>query len=264
MSALAHPAYGQLREVSAVASVLLENNPSEMTLDGTNSWVLRAPGEDACVVVDPGYHDEQHLDELARVAGDVALVLLTHHHGDHSEGAPHFAERVGAPVRAFDQELCRDGDALSDGELLSVAGLEIGVLHTPGHTGDSICLDVHHDSARQVLTGDTILGHGTTVLTDLGDYLRSLRKLSELEAGVLGLPGHGPELPDLRATVHAYRAHREERLDQVRGALKQLGADAGPRQIVELVYADVDRALWPAAEFSVRAQLEYLRSEGEL
>ncbi len=73
------------------------------------------------------------------------------------------------------------------------------------------------------------------------------------------LPGHGPELPDVAAAATEYLAHREERLLQVRDALEQLGPDAAPRQVVELVYADVDRAVWPAAELSVRAQLDHLR-----
>lgn len=115
----------------------------------------------------------------------------------------------------------------------------------------------------QILTGDTILGRGTTVLHDLGDYLRSLRKLIALPDGTPGLPGHGPELPDLPATAREYLAHREQRLDQVRSALGTLGEDATPRQVVEVVYADVDRALWAPAEASVRAQLEYLRSSSE-
>lgn len=264
MTTLAHPAYGQLRQVTDLAAVVLENNPSEMTLDGTNSWILRAPGEQASVVIDPGHHDEEHLAKLVDAAGEVAVVLLTHHHGDHSQGAPWFGERVGAPVRAFQPNLCAAGDPLTDGERITVEGLQIEVLHTPGHTADSVCFQVRHGGRAQVFTGDTILGYGTTVLTDLGDYLRSLHKLAELEHDALGLPGHGPELPELLATVRAYRAHREERLDQVRGAVARLGPDAGPREIVELVYSDVDRALWPAAEFSVRAQLDYLRSEGEL
>lgn len=250
------PAYGVLRQVSPTASVLLENNPSSMTLEGTNSWVLRAPGASGSVVVDPGYEDLEHLMLLAG-AGPVELIILTHHHPDHAEGAPWFAERVGAPVRAFDETLCLDGKSLVDGEVVEAGGLEIGVLHTPGHTDDSLSLLV----GEQVLTGDTILGRGTTVLHDLGDYLRSLRKLIELPAGTLGLPGHGPELPDLPGTAREYLAHREERLDQVRAALKVLGADATPRQVVEVVYADVDKALWVPAEWSVQAQLEYLRSE---
>ncbi|WP_409495253.1 MBL fold metallo-hydrolase [Amycolatopsis sp. cmx-11-12] len=250
------PAYGVLRQVTPTASVLLEHNPSSMTLEGTNSWVLHGSGAAGSVVVDPGHEDIEHLTLLAET-GAVELIVLTHHHPDHAEGAPWFAERVGAPVRAFDESLCIGGKSLVDGEVIEAGGVRLSVLHTPGHTGDSICLV----SDGQILTGDTILGRGTTVLHDLGDYLRSLRKLIELPDGTTGLPGHGPELPDLAATAREYLAHREERLNQVRSALKVLGADATPRQVVEVVYADVDKALWAPAEWSVRAQLDYLRSE---
>jgi glyoxylase-like metal-dependent hydrolase (beta-lactamase superfamily II) len=114
-----------------------------------------------------------------------------------------------------------------------------------------------------VLTGDTVLGRGTTVVAHpdgrLGDYLDSLRSLAELPPGTVVLPGHGPELPDAGDVARAYLAHREQRLDQIRAALAELGPDATPPQVVERVYADVDQVLWPAAELSVRAQLEYLR-----
>ncbi|MTD55957.1 MBL fold metallo-hydrolase [Amycolatopsis pithecellobii] len=253
---MTHPAYGQFRQVSPGVSVLLENNPSSMTLEGTNTWVLRAPDADRSVIVDPGYHDLDHLTKAAD-AGPVALIVLTHHHADHSEGAPWLAEQVGAPVRAFDPALCQGDESFVDGEVISAAGLEIEVLHTPGHTDDSVCLRF----GDHVLTGDTILGRGTTVLADLGSYLRSLRRLLELPSGLRGLPGHGPELADLKTTARQYLDHREERLNQVRAALELLGQDATPRQIVEHVYADVDQALWAPAEHSVRAQLGYLRSE---
>jgi glyoxylase-like metal-dependent hydrolase (beta-lactamase superfamily II) len=259
----AHPAYATLRKVSPVASVLLEENASTMTLEGTNSWILRSPGAPGCVVVDPGHEDPEHLDRLAGV-GDVELVLLTHHHPDHAEGAPSFAERVGAPVRALDPALCRGAGLLEPGEVVAAAGLELLVLHTPGHTADSVSLRFEHEGRAHVLTGDTVLGRGTTVLTDLGDYLRSLRTLVALPADTLGLPGHGPELADLAATAQEYADHREQRLNQVRGALRELGTEASARQIVELVYADVDRALWAPAEASVLAQLQYLKSTGEL
>lgn len=253
---MTHPAYGEFRRVSPSASVVLENNPSAMTLEGTNTWVLRAPDAADCVIVDPGYHDLDHLPKLTE-AGPVALILLTHHHPDHTEGAPWLADQVGAPVRALDPALCRAAESFVDGERIVAAGLEIEVLHTPGHTEDSVCLrfDDH------VLTGDTILGHGTTVLADLGSYLGSLRRLLELPQGLRALPGHGPELADLTTTAREYLDHREQRLNQVREALEALGADATPRQIVEHVYADVDQALWAPAEHSVRAQLGYLRAQ---
>ncbi|MBV8932498.1 MAG: MBL fold metallo-hydrolase [Kutzneria sp.] len=254
-----HPAYGVLRAVTGAASVLLAENPSEMTLDGTNTWVLRAPDSASCVVVDPGPDDRRHLARIAD-CGPVAKVLLTHGHPDHAEGARRFADMVKAPVLALDPALRLGSEGLADGEVLSVAGLEIRVLTTPGHTADSLCLHIEHDTAPAILTGDTILGRGTTVVERLGDYLGSLRRLAELAPGTTVLPGHGAELSDAGDAARAYLAHREQRLAQVRAAVERLGPEATARQIVELVYADVDRSLWPAAEWSVSAQLEYLRT----
>jgi glyoxylase-like metal-dependent hydrolase (beta-lactamase superfamily II) len=260
-----HPAYGELRAVTPLASVLLERNPSPMTLEGTNTWVLRAPGERDCVVVDPGDDDPAHLDRVA-AQGPVALVLLTHRHPDHAAGARRFAALTGAPVRALDPSLVLGSEALGDGDVVAAAGCELRVLATPGHTSDSLSflLDDPGADGQAVLTGDTVLGRGTTVIAHpdgaLGPYLASLRRLAALPDGTAVLPGHGPELPDAPAAARHYLAHREERLDQVRSALRALGPEASARQVVERVYADVDEALWWAAEASVRAQLAYLRS----
>jgi glyoxylase-like metal-dependent hydrolase (beta-lactamase superfamily II) len=254
-----HPAYGELRQVTPSAAVVLEDNPSAMTLEGTNTWLLRAPGASTCVVVDPGYEDVPHLTRVAEAAGEVELILVTHHHPDHVQGAAWLATRVEAPVRAFEPSLCTGAPALTDNEVVDAAGLSIQVLHTPGHTEDSVCLTA--DGA--VLTGDSMLGRGTTVISDLGAYLGTLRRLATMPPGMAALPGHGPELPDVAATAREYLAHREERLDQVRAALRELGPDATARQIVEHVYRDVDESLWTPAEWSVRAQLDYLRSTGE-
>jgi hypothetical protein len=76
------------------------------------------------------------------------------------------------------------------------------------------------------------------------------------------LPGHGPLLADPAGVLDFYIAHRQERLAEVRAALA--AGDRTPEQIVERVYMDVDRSLWPAAQWSVRAQLGYLNSQGEL
>jgi glyoxylase-like metal-dependent hydrolase (beta-lactamase superfamily II) len=260
---MVHPDYGRLREVTPLAAVLLEENPSPMTLEGTNTWVLRAPGERECVVVDPGDDDPEHQRRVA-AHGPVALVLLTHRHHDHAAGARRFAELTGAPVRALDPSLVLGSEALGDGDVVAAAGCELRVVATPGHTSDSLSFRLDGPGAGPaVLTGDTILGRGTTVIAHpdgaLGPYLASLRRLAELSDATAVLPGHGPELPDAPAAARRYLAHREERLEQVREALRTLGADATARQVVERVYVDVDRVLWPAAEASVRAQLAYLR-----
>lgn len=246
-----------LRPVTATAGVVLAPNPGPMTLEGTNTWVLRAEDSESCVVVDPGPQLEGHLVEVAR-HGPVAVVLLTHGHPDHSEGARRFAELTGAPVRALDPAHRLGDEGLVDGDVVAAAGLELRVLGTPGHSSDSLSFVV--DDA--VLTGDTVLGRGTTVVAHpdgvLGDYLASLRRLRELGDRTV-LPGHGPELAHAGLAAEAYLAHREQRLDQVRAAVAA-GADSAER-VVEVVYADVDRVLWPAATLSVRAQLAYLRGE---
>jgi len=255
---VSHPLYGQLRPVTPYASVLLARNPSPMTLDGTNTWLLRAPGFGSCLVIDPGPDDPDHLRAVVAAAGEVTGILLTHGHLDHSAGAAALRALTRAPVRALDPAQRLGGEGLGEGDVVAAAGVEVRVLATPGHTSDSLCFGV----GDAVLTGDTVLGRGTTVVAHpdgrLADYLDSLRRLQELGTRAV-LPGHGPELPDLAAVTSAYLAHREERLEQVRAALEQLGPDASAMDVVRVVYADVDPVLWPAAELSVRAQLEYLR-----
>jgi len=270
--------------VAPFAGVLRADNPGPMTLDGTRSYVLGAPGTPGRVVVDPGPDLEPHLAALAE-AGPVDLVLVTHRHADHTGGLARFRALTGAPSRGALPEFTAAGAGgaavgpLADGEVLDVAGLRIEVLATPGHTADSVCLVVSAPgepaSGTVVLTGDTVLGRGTTVLAEpdgsLRDYLASLDRLAALglPGPVPGLPGHGPVVPDLGAAVHAYREHRLERLDQVRSALTAVGAtlpdgDADlPAALLDAVtgavYADVDPSVLPAARSSVRAQLEYLR-----
>lgn len=236
-------------------------NPGPMTLEGTNTWVVDGP--DGLLVVDPGPALPEHADAVvALTGGSAACVLLTHRHADHSEGAAALAGALGAPVRATDPACCSPGTrALSSGEV--VGSLEVRA--TPGHTSDSTCF-LHRAApgapVDAVLTGDTVLGRGTTVVAHpdgrLDDYLTSLRALRDIAAAgdCAVLPGHGPVRPSLADAAAAYLAHRQERLEAVRAAVAA-GA-ATPRAVVEVVYADVPRDVWPAAEASVAAQLLHL------
>ncbi|MEJ3404313.1 MBL fold metallo-hydrolase [Rathayibacter sp. YIM 133350] len=248
---------------STLTRTVLAPNAGPMTLEGTNSYVIGRG--DRVVVVDPGPLDMRHLDELA--ATTVELILVTHHHADHVEGVPAFAEHTGAPVRALDPALCIDAEPLIDGEVIDAAGVSIRVLTTPGHTADSVCFHLPDDGENgSVLTGDTILGRGTTIIADpdggLGPYLHSLGRLREVGPALV-LPGHGPALENLTAICDAYLAHRAERLTQVEQAVAHLGEDASVESVTDLVYADADAAVRPAAEASVRAQLTYLRQRAE-
>jgi glyoxylase-like metal-dependent hydrolase (beta-lactamase superfamily II) len=242
-----------------------------MTLDGTNTYVLSEPGSSRAVVVDPGPDDPVHLGAIVatlassgRVAG---LVLLTHGHADHSAGAAGLAQRLGCPVRAVDPAYRSGPDGLGDADRLDIDGLHIEVMATPGHTGDSVSLVLPQEQA--VLTGDTLLGRGTTVVAHpdgrLGDYLASLERLQRLAdqtPQLRLLPGHGPAGAAVSAVVAFYQAHRAARLDQVVAAVSTGATDVDA--IVATVYAEVDTTLWPAARLSVQAQRDYLVDAGRL
>ncbi|AQA12700.1 MULTISPECIES: MBL fold metallo-hydrolase [Streptomyces] len=251
------------------AVCVLAPNASPMTLDGTNTWIVAEPDSDLAVVIDPGPLDDAHLKEVIataeRAGRRVALTLLTHGHPDHAEGAARFAELTRTSVRALDPALRLGDEGLELGDVITTGGLELRVVSTPGHTADSLSFHLPADGA--VLTGDTVLGRGTTVVAHpdgrLGDYLDSLRRLRSLtvDDGVdTVLPGHGPVLNDARGAVEYYLAHRANRLAQVETAVED--GYGSPAEVVAHVYADVDRSLWPAAELSVRAQLDYLREHG--
>ncbi|MEW2622887.1 MBL fold metallo-hydrolase [Streptomyces sp. NPDC048106] len=248
---------------------VLAPNASAMTLDGTNTWIVAEPDSDLAVVIDPGPLDDGHLravvDTAEKAGKRIALTLLTHGHEDHAEGAGRFAELTGTRVRALDPALRLGDEGLGAGDVITTGGLELRVVPTPGHTSDS--LSFHLPADRAVLTGDTVLGRGTTMVAHpdgrLGDYLDSLRRLRSLtvDDGVhTVLPGHGPVLEDAQGAVEFYLAHRAHRLAQVETAVEN--GHRTPAEVVAHVYADVDRSLWPAAELSVRAQLEYLGEHG--
>jgi glyoxylase-like metal-dependent hydrolase (beta-lactamase superfamily II)/8-oxo-dGTP pyrophosphatase MutT (NUDIX family) len=249
---------------SGVKSILAPN-PGPMTLDGTNTWIAGDPRRGAPILVDPGPLDDDHLTAIMEACGgQISAILLTHRHVDHSEAAAELAHRAGCSVRAADPELQVGPDGLADGDVMEAAGVRLLARATPGHTSDSISLlCTGADGVNRILTGDMVLGRGTTVITypdgDLAAYFDSLELLSEMvrSYGVAELlPGHGPRVTDPLGWLSYYRRHREERLDQVRAALAA-GART-PAEVVARVYADVDRTLWPAAEQSVRAQLDYL------
>ena len=217
------------------ATCLLAPNPSPMTLDGTNTWLIaraRLVRPSWSSTPDPTTRTICGRVHAAAVAGDrrVARILLTHGHLDHSAGAARLAELTGAPVQAADPARRLGPEGLADGDVVTAACCELRVVATPGHSADSVCLLLPADGA--LFTGDTVLGRGTTVIAqdgNLGDYLRTLVQLRDLtearEVGLL-LPGHGPMLADPIGTLDYYLSHRAERLDQVKVGAGRGGADA--------------------------------------
>jgi len=252
-------------DLEPLVTRVLAPNPSGMTLDGTNTYLVGAPGSGQAVVVDPGPADATHLAAVeavlaARDARAVA-VLVTHHHGDHAEAAAPWAARFGVPVGAAAASVAGPaGRLLAPGEQLRLAGTTIGVVATPGHTADHLAFRLESGA---VLVGDHVLGRGTSVVThpegDVVAYLDSLRRVHDLGPAALYC-GHGPELTvDPTAVLEFYLAHRAYREEQLLAALA-----AGPRtveQLVAEVYAAVPQTLWPAAAQSTRATLAKLTAE---
>jgi glyoxylase-like metal-dependent hydrolase (beta-lactamase superfamily II) len=249
--------------------LLVAPNAGPMTLDGTNTWIVGDPSLAPPAVVDPGPMDEDHLSAIVQACGGaIAMIILTHGHADHSEAAAELASRAGCGVRAADPAFQIGHHGLLDRDAVLLGGVGFEVFATPGHTSDScsLLLRGEFDNVSRLLTGDMVLGRGTTVINhpdgNLTDYFESLDLLTELVDSydvVEILPGHGPRVADPTRWLDFYRAHRLERLDQVREALA--AGDDSAAAVVARVYADVDQSLWPAAEESVRAQLDYLASE---
>jgi glyoxylase-like metal-dependent hydrolase (beta-lactamase superfamily II) len=262
------PAPGALprtADLEPLVTRVLAPNPSPMTLDGTNTYVVGAPGSGQAVVVDPGPVDEAHLAAveaaLAARGARLVAVLVTHHHGDHAEAAAPWGRRFGVPVAAADPAVAGPGGRLlAAGETVSLAGTSLGVVGTPGHTSDHLAFRLESGA---VLVGDHVLGRGTSVVThpegDVLAYLASLRRVHDLGPSALYC-GHGPELTeDPAAVLDFYLAHRAHRETQL---LDLLGE--GPRSVeglVAVVYAAVPREVWPAAAQSTRATLDKLVAE---
>jgi glyoxylase-like metal-dependent hydrolase (beta-lactamase superfamily II) len=220
-------------------------NPSALTLDGTNTWLV------AGWVVDPGPADDAHLDAVVAAAGSADGIVLTHSHLDHSQAAPELAARLGGI-----EVVLPEGDG-------RVGPFE--AIATPGHSPDSVCL-LHE---RVLFTGDTVLGEGSVFIApgegSLGAYLRSLERLLELDLEAI-CPGHGPLVRDPHAKLREYRDHRLERERRVLAAL-----DAGARSVDELLaraWDDVDLSRNPllrtAAAATLAAHLQKLGDEGRL
>ncbi|MCH6197869.1 MBL fold metallo-hydrolase [Corynebacterium mastitidis] len=264
-----HPAYSQLRPVTTSASVVLCPNPSYAALEGTNTWVIKGPEDERSLIIDPGPEDEGHLNVVHSKAGEVGLIALTHRHHDHADGAQRFRQLTGAPIRAMDPAHCHGAEALRDGEVLAVEGVtpHVEVVHTPGHTGDSASFFVWsgvpgESTLEGIITGDTIAGRHTTMISEtdgnLRDYLSSLELLERRGKGVPLLPGHGPDGEDTSAFARKYIDRRQYRLDQIREIWRERGKDIELRTLIDLMYDDVDPVLRGAAEQSTRVALRYL------
>ena len=259
---------------------VLAPNPSPLTGEGTNTWII---GGDRLAVIDPGPAMAGHLEAILAAVGDtpVEAVFVTHAHADHCALAPALARATGAPVLAFGDAKARTkardaaGDlpgtaeghvagfvpdiALADGAVWQGAAGEVRALHTPGHLGDHLSLLWE----GVAFSGDHVMGWATSVIAppegNMGDYMASLAKLGA-EGAVRLFPGHGPAVTDPAARIAALAAHRRAREAAILDALGR-----GPARIDALVatlYRDVASELHAAAAQNVLAHLLDLHTRG--
>lgn len=267
-------AYGRADRVSPLIRRVVANNPGPFTFTGTGTYIVGGERPGAGVaVIDPGPLDDAHLEALlAAVEGQrVSHVLVTHTHRDHAPLARPFAEAVGGPpilaarppVRTIHASAALDEEddetfvpdvILTGGEHIEGDGWTIEALATPGHASNHMAFVLKDENA--LFSGDHVMGWSTTVVAppdgDMADYMASLDAVIARGFSTLW-PTHGGPVTDPAPFLHAYRAHRLEREQQILARLQ-----AGDRTIAEMVpvlYAAVDRRLWPAASLSVWAHL---------
>lgn len=236
----------------ARVALVRANNPSPMTLGGTNTWIVGRDG--VSVVIDPGPEDSSHIAavaDAARQLGDPAAVLLTHDHLDHSAGLEATSTALGG------LPILRHGD--------DFAGLPVEALHTPGHAADHLVFFFSGADRTALCSGDLILGQSSTIVPPGGGtliaYLDSLQLLIELAPDVI-LPGHGEPIEDSIAAITAQRDHRIKRERDLVAALKDGLYDR--EALLDRVWSDVPSELRIAAHVTMQTNLEKLDLEGRL
>jgi glyoxylase-like metal-dependent hydrolase (beta-lactamase superfamily II) len=270
--------YGAPQQVSPLIRRVVANNPGPFTFRGTGVYIV---GRGEVAAIDPGPDDPAHLAALQHaLEGErVSHIFVTHRHLDHSPAARPLAAATGAKIYASgiapkfsdDDFVAEAGDDLGfkpdivvrDGDVFTGPGWTLEAVFTPGHTSDHMCLALREENA--LFSGDHIMGWSTTVVSppdgDMDAYLASLDKIQARNFTTLW-PTHGPPVTEVRAFINAYRAHRMDREAQIIERLR--AGQTRIKDMVPVMYADVDPRLYPAAAHSVLAHMIRLVQTGRV
>lgn len=270
--------YGRCDRLSDRIRRVIAPNPGAFTYTGTGVYII---GSGEVAVLDPGPALPEHEAALdAALEGEqVSHVLVTHHHLDHSPLAHTLAAKHGCPVYAKSPRIAEPeggevrmeaGDdhsfkpdiEIEDGQVFTGPDWTLTALHTPGHTSNHVCYALAEE--RVLFSGDHVMGWSTSVVSppdgSMGDYLAQLERIRAMEFDTIW-PTHGPAITDTAPFLDAYIAHRRQREAQI---LAQLQAGQTTiRDMVSVMYADVDKRLHPAAAHSVLAHMIHLVQQGQ-
>lgn len=271
--------YGKADQVSPLIRRVVANNPGPFTYLGTGTYII---GRGEVAVIDPGPDMDDHLEAIlgALEPGEkVTHILITHHHSDHSPLAGPLKARTGATIygcavaeipvddsgvrmeAGADFGFAPDVSLCGGGQVLEGPGWTLEAIATPGHTSNHICFALKQENA--LFSGDHIMGWSTTVITppdgDMTDYMESLDLVKARDFSVLW-PTHGPPVTEVAPFIDAYIAHRRAREAQVLKAVTE--GHGRIREMVPVLYADVDPRLHPAAARSVLGHMIDLVKRG--
>jgi len=271
--------YGTRAQLSPLIQRVIANNPGPFTYTGTGVYII---GNDNVAVIDPGPDLAEHRAALDKALEGrvVSHVLMTHHHIDHSPLAIPLARDHGCDVYGFGLQIrppeggevrLEAGDDLSFkpdveircGDVIQGDGWTIDAIHTPGHTSNHMCYVLREENT--LFSGDHIMGWSTSVVSPpdghMGDYLDSLERIKARHFDKIW-PTHGPCIEAVDDFVQAYIDHRLNRETQIITALKS--GQSGIMDIVEKLYVDIDKRLYPAAAHSVLSHLIHMRETGRV
>jgi len=269
--------YGSATAISPLIRRVMADNPSGFTYHGTGTFIV---GHVA--LIDAGPADPRHVAAILAATKNETIThqLITHTHSDHSPAAALLKEATGARTWGFgphgsgraqgDIVVEEGGDMdfrpdhkVRHGDLIEGVGWTVECVFTPGHTSNHMCYCLKEEKA--LFSGDHVMGWSTTVVSppdgDMAAYMRSL-KLLQARDDARYHPTHGPAITDPVTHVRELIAHRENREAQILACVQQ-GIVTIP-EMVERMYANVDRRLHPAARHSVLSHIIHMVETGRL
>jgi glyoxylase-like metal-dependent hydrolase (beta-lactamase superfamily II) len=255
-----------IQQVTPLVRRITAANPSVFTGPGTNTYLVG--NKEDVTVIDPGPALAKHIDAITESSENLARILVTHTHPDHSPGVKLLQDKIDIPAYGFITKTTENQDPsfkpekiLFHGEVIKRDGYSLEVIHTPGHASNHLCYLLLEE--KLLFTGDHIMNGSTVVISppdgNMQDYLDSLEKLKNYDLKNIA-PGHGELLPNPHSVADWIIDHRLERENKVLNAIKEAGS-GNPDSLVKAVYDDVDASLFPIAKWSLEAHLIKLETE---